>query len=248
VVEELMDIGKSFSYPFEDKEWISKLGLGAVITIVPVLNLAWSGYMVGIIRNVMNNAAQPLPAWDDLGKKFMDGLILLGAGLVYALPMLLLLCLPMGIMGVSGALSGDSNMQDIAQIMAETGGVLFLCLMCLFVLYSLALSVVYPAILVVFAREGTFASCFKFSEVFAIISRNAGPFFTAWGMTLVTSFGVGLAVGLINGVLSFIPCLGWIAGMVLGLGSGVYAASVYAHLFGQFAGDAFRPDPSLSTP
>ena len=38
-----MDIGKSFSYPFEDKEWISKLGLGAVITIVPVLNLAWSG-------------------------------------------------------------------------------------------------------------------------------------------------------------------------------------------------------------
>ena len=30
-----MDIGKSFSYPFEDNQWLSKLGLGAVISMVP---------------------------------------------------------------------------------------------------------------------------------------------------------------------------------------------------------------------
>ena len=46
-----MDAEKSFTFPFEDKEWISKLGLGAVISLVPILNFAWSGYLVGIIRN-----------------------------------------------------------------------------------------------------------------------------------------------------------------------------------------------------
>jgi hypothetical protein len=63
-----MNVEQSFTYPFEDKEWISKLGLGALISMVPVLNFAWSGYLVGILRNMMNHAVEPLPAWDDLGK------------------------------------------------------------------------------------------------------------------------------------------------------------------------------------
>ena len=71
---------------------------------MPILNFAWSGYMVGIIRNVMNNVAEPLPTWDDLGKKFMDGLILFAAGFIYALPMLILFCLPLSIMAFSGLL------------------------------------------------------------------------------------------------------------------------------------------------
>ena len=60
-LEEIMNIEKSFTFPFEDKQWISKLGLGAVIGLVPILNFAWSGYMIGIIRNVMNNMTEPLP-------------------------------------------------------------------------------------------------------------------------------------------------------------------------------------------
>ena len=47
-----MDIGKVFSYQFEDRQWITKLGLGALISLVPILNVAITGYMVGIIRNV----------------------------------------------------------------------------------------------------------------------------------------------------------------------------------------------------
>jgi hypothetical protein len=81
-----MNIGKSFSFPFEDKQWISKLGLGAVITLVPILNFAWTGYIVQLTRNVMNNEQEPLPTWDDIGKKLTEGLILALAGLVYFLP------------------------------------------------------------------------------------------------------------------------------------------------------------------
>ncbi len=229
-----MDIEKSFTFPFEDQEWASKLGLGAVISIVPILNFAWSGYMVGIIRNVMGNITEPLPTWDDLGRKFTDGLILFAASLIYALPMLILLCLPLSAMAFSGALAENTNLDDIARAIGDAGGVLFLGLLCLLFLYGLVLSVIYPAILVMFAREGTFAACFKLGEAFGMVSRNAGPFFTAWGLSLAASIGVGLVSGFINIVLSFIPCLGGIISLALSLATVVYTSVVYAHLFAQF--------------
>ena len=184
-----MNINKAFSFPFEDKQWISKLGLGAVIGMVPILNFAWNGYLVGILRNVVNGEAEPLPNWDNFEKKFMDGLILFAAGLVYSLPILIVVCLPMLFMGISGMLSGNSDLQDLGQVVGGIGSVLFFCLMCGFIFYGVFLSIVYPAILVLFAREGTFASCFKFREVIDLISKNSGPFFTAWGVSLLAALG-----------------------------------------------------------
>jgi len=229
-----MNIEKSFQFPFEDKEWVSKLGLGALITLVPLLNFAWSGYLVGIIRNVMNHVPEPLPTWDDLGKKFSDGLILFAAGLVYASPVILLVGLPLSFIAFSSLLSGNRNMEDLARALAGAGGALFYGLLCLFILYGIALSIIYPAILVVFSREGTFASCFKLREVLGLISKNTGPFFTAWGISLVGGLAVSLVIGLFNFTIGLIPCIGWIASLVVSLGSGVYALAVYVHLFGQF--------------
>ena len=242
-----MDIGKSFSFQLEDTQWISKLGLGAVIAIVPILNFAWSGYMVDLIRNVMNNLTEPLPNWDDIGKKFNDGLILFGAGLVYALPLLVVICLPMSIIAFSGLLSGNNNLQDIARSIAGAGGILFYCLLCLFLIYAVVLSVIYPAILVTFSREGTFASCFKFRAVFDLISKNAGPFFTAWIVSLGAGLVIGLVVGFINALVGWIPCIGWIIGLGLGLASGVYIGTVYAYLFGQFGVVAFGQNRMAET-
>jgi hypothetical protein len=234
-----MNIEKSFRFPFDDQQWISKLGLGALITLVPILNFSWNGYLVEIIRNVMDDRLEPLPNWDDLGKKFTDGLILFAAALVYAAPILLLMGIPMSMLIFSGILSGSRNLEDVAQTLAGAGGALFLGLSCVFVLYGLLLSVIYPAILVIFAREGTFASCFKLREVFGLIGKNASSFFTAWGISLVAGLAVGFIVGMVTALVGWIPCIGWIIVPVLSIGSGVYTSSVYAHLFGQFGIMAF---------
>lgn len=242
-----MNIGKSFSFVFEDKSWVSKLGLGALVTLIPLLNLAWSGYMVGIIRNVMNGAPEPLPTWDDLGKKFMDGLLLTLAGLVYALPIIVVFCLPLSFMIVPAILAGESDMQGLAEAIAGVGSALFVCLLCVFIVYALALSVIYPAILVIFAREGTFASCFKFREVISLISKNTTPFLTAWAVNIGFSFTVSFAIGIIQTVLNLIPCIGQIASIVLTFGIVVYATAVYAHLFGQFGNEAAGQGASMMT-
>ena len=243
-----MDAEKSFSYPFEDKEWLSKLGLGAIISMVPILNFAWSGYLVDTIRNVMNDTSEPLPTWDDLGKKFNEGLILFGAWLVYALPILVALCLPLGIAASSSLFPANSDMQEIGQRLMEAGGVVFYCLLCVFLLYGLMLSIIYPAILVLFAREGTFASCFKLREAFDMITKHMAAFFTAWALSLVASVGVGLLIGFVNLVVGWIPCIGWVVGVVLSLISGVYITAVYAHLFGQFGRTAFAENQMITVP
>ncbi len=234
-----MDIEKAFAYPFEDKEWTTKLGLGAAISLVPILNFAWSGYMVGIIRNVMDNVAEPLPTWDDFSKRFIDGLIIVAASLIYALPIIIFVCLPLSVMAFSGILSGNSNTEDLGRTVAGAGGIMFTCFLCMFAIYGLALSFIHPVILVMFAREGTFASCFKLREAFDLISRNAAPFFMAWGLSVVVGLAVGIVAGFINMVVGWIPCFGWIIGMALGAGSVIYSTIVYSHLFGQFGREAF---------
>jgi hypothetical protein len=239
-----MNINKVFSFQFEDKQWITKLGIAAVIAFVPILNFALSGYIVGIIRNVVQDSAEPLPDWDDLGKKFTDGLILFAAGLIYALP-LILIFLPLGLLAVSSFLSGNHNFQDMGRLMAGAGSVLLFCLSCFIMIYVLALSVIYPAILVLFSRQGTFSSCFKFRELYEMITRNAGPYFTAWIVYFGAALVIGSILGGINLFVAWIPCFGWIASFVISIASTIYLITVYAHLFGQFSAIAIRGNQPL---
>jgi hypothetical protein len=229
-----MNIGKALSYPFEDKQWLSKIGLGVLISIVPILNFAWLGYIIELMRRVIKADPLPMPDWSDLGKKFMDGLMLFLASLVYALPAILLIGVPLAVMVVPAILAGNSSTQDLANILATAGSFVILCLMCILVLYALALSVVFPAIYIEYAHKGTFAACFQFKEIFAQIRKNAGTFFTAWGVYLGVSIAASLAAGIIGGLLGWIPCLGQLVALVVGFAAGIYTLLVYGHLFGQY--------------
>jgi hypothetical protein len=229
-----MRIEKALSYPFEDKQWAGKVGIGVLVSIVPILNFAWLGYIVELMRQVIKGNPLPMPDWNDLGKKFMDGLFLFLAGFVYALPVILLIGVPLTIMVVPAIMAGNSNNQNIANAIATAGGLVAMCLTCLFILYALALSVIFPAIYVEFANKGTFASCFNFKDIFAQIRKNTGVYFTAWGVYLGVAIGASLVGGIIGGLLGWIPCLGQLVALVVGVASGIYVLLVFAHLFGQY--------------
>jgi hypothetical protein len=228
-----MNLEKALTYPFEDKQWASKIGMGALISIVPILNFAWIGYIVGLIHRVIKGDPLPLPGWDDLGKKFIEGLILFLAGLVYALPAILLIG-GMLVIWLPAILAGGNYTQDVTNALIATGSVISLSLICFLILYGLALSIAFPAIYVEYALKGTFASCFDFKDIFARIKKNAGAFFTAWGVYLGISIGASLAAGIVGALLGWIPCLGQLIGFLVGLAAGLYVQLVYAHLFGQY--------------
>lgn len=104
-----MDIQKSFTFPLEDEKWTNKVLVGAVISAVPILGMAASGYGLDVIKNVVEDESRPLPTWDDIGAIFMRGLIYTIGVIVYFLPLLILGCLFAVIGGGLGAAVGDSQ-------------------------------------------------------------------------------------------------------------------------------------------
>ena len=221
-----MDIGKSFTFVFEDEEWVSKLLIAAVISLIspfllgiPYLLLV--GYTVQLVRNVRRGEARPLPRWDDLGDKFREGLLLFIAALVYSLPNLIILC-PFIIIAVA---TGDSQQAQDAL------GILWACFACLGFLWGIAVALVTPALYVRLAETGELASLFRFGDIIGFTTRNIGSVIVAivvaWVANLIASIVGTLLCGV--GLLVTTP----------------WAAFVAAHLYAQVA---LPPSAPPSTP
>lgn len=224
-----MDIAKAFTYMLEDENWVTKLGIGAVLTffiwlLLPIPLLV--GYSVAVLRNVRDGYERPLPEWDDWGKLFMDGLFIMIAQFVYTLPLLLLLCVITVGMVASAGMAELSEELATASFLATFG-----ISACLFLLWYVAILFISPAIMIQYGRTGQLGSCFRFGEVIAIARRNVGDILIVFVAVLVVTF----VYGAFTSVLSAIPCLGWIIGLVISLAFSPYVMMLTGHLYGQIA-------------
>jgi hypothetical protein len=183
-----MDIGSSFTYMFQDKDWIKKILIGGVVGFIPIVNFAAIGYMVQIIRNVRDGQTLPLPEWDEFGKYFVDGLWRFLIFLVWAIPIIVVACLS----GIGTAAVGDSGDLQGAY------GVVSACFSCLMVLWGFVIAAASPAIMIRFAESGQFNAGFQFGEIFSFISANLGNYIIViilvWVAGLIASLGVILCV------------------------------------------------------
>jgi hypothetical protein len=229
IKEAAMQVGKSFTYAFEDKEWLPKFLIGALVAIVPILNITWAGYTTEIIRRVSRNDPVPLSGWDNFGKKFVDGLILFVAAVIYAIPIIILSIIVTVVIAVPAA-AQQGNTQNFLTAVGTGVGIL---LGCLIFLYGLFLSILIPAVQINFARNGFFGSCFQIGHIVTIATGNLGNYVVAWLAYIVASFLISLVVGGISSILGLIPCIGWILAVVISALAAPYIGVVYAYLFGQ---------------
>jgi len=220
-----MDVGKAFTYWYKDPKWTMKLLLGALISIVPILNFAWAGYTNEIIRRVTRDDSDPLPTWDDLGKFFMQGLILVIAGLIYALPIVLLSLIYIPIVLSTEGIDSDSA----AALLSGTGLILTCCL----TLYGVLLSFFLPAMQVNYSRKETFGACFAIGEITKLVTANFGNYFIAWLAYIVFGLIVGAIAFIVTIILGWIPCIGQILAVLIYAISSPIIGVVYGHLFGQ---------------
>jgi len=234
-----MNIGDVFTYIFKDKRWMNKLGIGVLIMLVPILNFALTGYMIGIIQNVMNRKPDPLPEWDNLGQKVIEGFKLALAKMVYSLPMVLFFCLPLSFLLVPAVISGNENLQDAGVVLFPIAGLLFIALMGLFSLYALVLSVLYPAVDILYTRERTFSSCFKYREIYQLMRNNAGSYFTTWLVAFGVGLGINMVISPVTVLISWIPFLGALVGFFILSASSIFMLFFIAHLYGQLGALAF---------
>lgn len=231
-----MDVGTALSFMFEDEEWVSKLLLGTAILLIPIFGwLAVMGYAIAVVRNVIADEPRPLPAWQDVGRFFMDGLMFWVATLIYAIPFLILIC-PIALVWVLPALAGEQ--EEVANVLAGVSIFVSVGLGCLAGLYGILLGLVTPVLQIRYAETGEIGSCLRIGEVFRFLFANIGGIVIAQILLWVASAVVGTVVSTLAGGLSIIPICGWILGAALSLlmlPFSVWVMVFSGHMYGQIA-------------
>ena len=202
-----MDIGKSFTYMFDDKDWGTKLAIGSLLllaSIIPVVNiftgLVVVGYGIRLLKNVADGADTPLPEWNDWGGDWVKGALVVVAMFIFSLPGMIVSGIGTGISSMASSY-GSNDASAIIGICAAGSS-------CLSALWSLAVSVVGYAAIIRYAQKGTFGSFFEFGEIFAFIGRNLGDYIVALLMMIVASLAaaLGLIVCIIGVFFTYFWC------------------------------------------
>lgn len=186
-----MDIGKAFTFVFEDEEWITKVLVGGLFLLASCVLIGIPfllGYMIALMRNVMQGVEKPLPKWENLGGMFRDGLILILIFIVWLIPVWVLMCLQWLLTWAF------ANGSDAGAAMA----VITTCVSCLYGIWGLVVALFTPAIYVRFARTPEFRSGFEFAELWQFTRDNIGNVIIAillgWVASIIGSLGVILCV------------------------------------------------------
>ncbi|KPL23923.1 MAG: hypothetical protein AMJ93_03585 [Anaerolineae bacterium SM23_84] len=213
-----MDYAKAFTFVFDDEDWVKKVLTGGIVAMIPIVNLIVVGYGLTVLRNVAEGREKALPEWEDFGDYFVQGLMSFLGGLIWAVPIILLLML-MGLISWVTGYEGDPY---------GVAGPVWLCmsgLSCLSGLYGLFLAAFIPAATTKYAVSRDFAAFFRVAEIFKYITSNLGPYIIA------------LLLGTVAG---FIASFGLILCLVGVVFTGFWASLVCNYLLGQVyaAGEA----------
>uniref|UniRef100_A0A7C5RTZ3 DUF4013 domain-containing protein n=1 Tax=Thermomicrobium roseum TaxID=500 RepID=A0A7C5RTZ3_THERO len=223
-----MDLGRAFSYVFQDAQWVKKGLIALVMVIIPIVGwLILFGYMLRIMRQTALGDDVPLPEWDDFGGDFVRGIKGFAIQIIWSIPVLILsLCVGV-ISGVLGAVAERGREAETINL------ILSLCGNCLTSIFSLAVMFVTPIYLTRFAMSDRFNAAFELSQIITEIRSSLSNLF----IVLIVSL-----------VLGFLALLGIIMCFVGILVTFLYAWFVQAHLYGQIRRRLSADGESIVTP
>jgi hypothetical protein len=203
-----MNIGKALSGLTDDKDWLGKLAMVALVTAFAALTtpiliglLGWAvllGYATQTIRRVRQNHPEPLPAWGDLVELGKLGGPALLAYIVYLLPNLL-------VGGCSLLLVLSTSNTSFTGTGVSIG--VLCCLVPLLLVYNILIAPLFALGMGRYAAEPVTGVFFDFSRLWGELSARWGLTFTFLLMLLVLS----LALSLVNAI----PCIGWVISLAL---------------------------------
>lgn len=202
-----MDIGKSFSFIFEDPRWLTKILIGTVVMIISmvlmpfligILGLAIiTGYSLDVLKNVRRGDKYPLPEWQDRwGEWLVLGLKLLVVVLVWALP-IILVSIPMTIgFGLADQQGGE-----------VIGSLVAVCFSCLLLLWTVVLLAVTPAIYIRVAETEQISAGLKFGDILSFTRDHIGEVILASLLYVAASFVVGMVGAIVGTILCLVGLL-----------------------------------------
>ena len=174
----MQNLGRAFSFMFEDKDWIQKILIGAAFVLLSCIVVGIPfllGYLLEVARRSAEGKELPLPDWDNLGEKFGKGLMFFIVLIIYCIPVCIA-SLILSLIPCIGILLG--------------------------MIPGLAFAFILPYLAVSYARSGNLNDAFDFARMMDFVKANTSNLAIALVMAIVlnvvASFGVlGLFIGLL---------------------------------------------------
>ena len=205
------NFGETLTYMFKDPKWVSKVLLGALLGIVPILNFVTAGYALRVIDRVRADTEPPLPEWGgDFGQLWVRGLVLAVIGFIYGIPIWIL-------SGIAGGVGGSSRSGGATAVAVIFGLIAFA--------FSILLFFWIQGVIINYAVKGNFGAGFEFGAIWELIKKSAGRML----LTVVFVVVVGIIIGVVTAVLNIIPCVGCILSWLIGFAAAFYTLLVVAY-------------------
>jgi hypothetical protein len=204
-----MDFGKAFTFVFDDEDWIKKVGVGGLISLIPIVGVFLVlGWAVEITKRVIKGEAEILPDWSDFGGYLTRGFLVFLVAFVYMLPVIL----------IQGCANLTYLYPDADETMLTIFTIITVCFGCITFLYSIAAYLILPAAIGNYVATDELGAAFKLGELFQLVRENLGTY----GMVLLGGIVASLVAG-----------LGTIACVIGVLFTTVYSMAINGHLWGQ---------------
>lgn len=166
---ERLDIARAVTFMFDEEDWGTKFLITVLVAILSVLiipSFILVGYQVEIMRRTASGQSRLLPNWEEWTTYLSRGFMAWIAGVIYALPLILVICCP-----------------AFALIVAEPSGeleglvvLLLCCMMAILFLLFIPYFMLYGAGLIRYSETLELSSFFEFGKLFAEIRENLGQY------------------------------------------------------------------------
>lgn len=210
-----MDFVRALTFPFDDNEWLKKLGIATLIQFIPILGqIVLQGWSVEISQRVKRGSPEPLPGWDQFSEYIGKGFTVFIANLIYQIPTVIFACLA----SFSWILPAMGAGSDGEGFLAALGVGAVVCLSCVIFLYAIAAAIVFFGGYVRYIDNPQLGVFFQFGDNIALVRNNIGEF----GMAILYVLLAGLIVGAISGITAGIgsilatPFIMYVMGHILG--------------------------------
>ncbi len=225
------NISESFTFPFQDHAWLSKLLLGGLYVFLSCLLIGLPvlfGYYIELLQRVRRNEPSPLPEWKEPGVKFIVGIKFLVTLFLYYIPLLVII-VPMMVFIIAASFFGSDSMEMIE------GSTLLTAILLTALPYALFVYLLIPLIAMQFAERESIRDGLRLGRVFTLFKLY-------WQEAVIIAM-ISIGIGLLS-------ALGFIAFIVGILFTVFYTTVVRFHLYGRLArlADESSFPPVTTTP
>jgi len=207
-----LDIGQELRSPMLDEDWLKKVIIGGILSMIPIVNFVVYGYVLRRFKMAMMGEAQ-LPEWEGWGEMFVLGLKYIVVSIVYMIIPLLVLLVMVVSSGVGTHGLGAPEVWSPSAMIAPV-----------FVVY-LVLSAVFfffvPMASARLAATSSMGEAVRFGDIYRRIRMVFGDYLTGYVVLIVIMLAASL-VGLI-------PFVGWVLTVFVSF----YVLLVLASIFGK---------------